>query len=342
MNKLKFNDSEYPLFYPNYNPADNYESIVNGINKFSINMINLIKNFQYEYLSLNESVNIIKNKIMMSCINGKIKWSEELKNSIKSKYMQDEKIVLLMKLYKNIMDKDFSEPINRLFNSIDSNIKLGEEISEIAIKDILDDLCRKYIIVDAKDKFYSFIGSFCIDLQKCVFKQEIFNDNSVLRIHFRIVNIKDDEIKYKKLFSYTLIREPGMKKLKPIEDSDLSDIIYDSSMIEKSFKSGHSMLFSLNPSSNSHKSNNNWTDFITIAPKNDYNILKLEDELSIPYLSFGISVNSYKLQMYLRELAFIGFEKLLSNLLNNFFNNISFDLVTILEGGGKNEYKQIL
>lgn len=337
MNKIKFNGSEYPLFYPNYNPADNYENIVNGMNKFSIKMISLIKNFQYECFYLNESEIIIKDIIMMSCIDGKLKWSEELKNDIKSQYMQNEKIILLIKLCKNIMDKDFSELIDRLFDSIDSNIKSGEDILEIEIKSILNNFFEKYIKVDAKDKFNSFIGTFCIDLQKCVFKPEIFTDNSVIRLHFRIVEDKDCEIvKYKKLFSISLKKEPGTKKLKPIHDSELSDIIYDNSMIEKSFKSGHSMLFSLNPSSNSHKSSNDWIDFMTIAPKDNYNVLDLEDEIKIPLLSFGISVNSDNLQIYLRELALIGFDKLLSNLLNIFFDNISFDL---LEGGVTNGYK---
>lgn len=97
------------------------------------------------------------------------------------------------------------------------------------------------------------------------------------------------------------------------------------------------MLFSLNPSSNKHKSNNDWIDFMTIAPKYDYNTYKFDDELEIPYISFGISVNSFDLQIYLQELAFVGFEKLLSNILNSFFNNISFDLGILLDGGTINE-----
>lgn len=339
MNKLKFSDSEFPLFYPNYNPADNYENITVGINKFSIHMTNLIKNFQYECLSLNESILIIKEKIMLSCTDGKIEWTEELKNDIKNKYMNDEKIIMLHKLYNNIINKDFSDFVDRLFNSIETNLVLKKEITEIEIKDILDNFSKKYINIDTKDKFYSFIVDFCFELQKSIFKTEIFKDDSVLRTHFRIVNTKDDEIKYKKLFSLSVIREHGVKKLKPIEDSELSDISYEDSMIEKSFNSGHSMLFSLNPSSNKHQSNNDWIDFMTIAPKYDYNTYKIDDETEIPYISFGISVNSLDLQVYLQELAFVGFEKLLSNLLNSFFNNISFDLGILLDGGEINEYR---
>ena len=44
MNKLRFKDSEYPLFYPNYNIADNYETITKGANNYSISIISLIKN----------------------------------------------------------------------------------------------------------------------------------------------------------------------------------------------------------------------------------------------------------------------------------------------------------
>lgn len=78
---------------------------------------------------------------------------------------------------------------------------------------------------------------------------------------------------------------------------------------------------------------------MTIAPKYDYNTYKIDDETEIPYISFGISVNSLDLQVYLQELAFVGFENLLSKLLNSFFNNISFDLGILLDGGEINEYR---
>lgn len=339
MNKLRFNDSEYPLFYPNYNIADNYENISNSVNKFSMKMISLIKDFQYGYLILNESVNIIKEKIMLSCDNGKIKWSKKLKNDIKNDCSTDEKIKLLKKMYKNILNKDFSEIIDRVYESIDIQIRIDEEKSEIEIRKILDDILNKYITVDAKNKFYSFIGSFCLDLQKYVFKKEIFDNNSVLRIHFRIVNINNKEIEYKKLFTLSVEKRPNERRLIPIENSELSDINFEDSMIEKSFSSGQSLLFSLNPSSNTHTSSRDWIDFLTIAPTNEQNVMKLEDDKRVPYLSFGISVNSISLQTYLRELAFIRFEKVLSNLLDKFFENSVFDINTLLERGELNDYE---
>lgn len=335
INKLRFKGSEYPLFYPNYNIAENYENITNGINKFSLNMISWINDFKYELLCLKESINMVNEKIMSSCINGKFNWSDIIKESIRKEYVSDKKIKLLEK----VINKDLTEILNRWYEKIDSEINLENSentISEIDIKKILDDFSNKYIKINVKDKFYTFIGSLCIDLQKCIFKKEIFDDGSVLRIHFRIANIKEEELKYKKLFSISIIKEKGAKNLKPIEDSPLSDIIFENSMIEKSFNIGRSLLFSLNPSSNSHTSNADWIDFMTYAPKNDYNIMKLDDDIKIPYLSFGISVNSIILQTYLRELTFIGFEKTFSNLLNTFFSNIHFDIISLFEGSELN------
>ena len=80
-------------------------------------------------------------------------------------------------------------------------------------------------------------------------------------------------------------------------------------------------------------------DFLTIAPTNEQNVMKLEDDKRVPYLSFGISVNSISLQTYLRELAFIRFEKVLSNLLDKFFENSVFDINTLLERGELNDYE---
>jgi len=342
MNKLRFNGSEYPLFYPNYNIADNYEDIANGMNKFSINIISIIKDFHYDCLILNEYIAFIKDIIMSSYDDGEIKWSKEFQNIIKNKISRNDKSLLLKKIRKS-KDKDFYDIFNSLCTVIDLISKKEEIRSITKMEEILDKICLKQINIDAKDKFYSFIGSICLELQKCIFKKEIFFEESLLRIHFRIVNLMEDDIKYKKLFSYSVIQEKGTKKLKPIEDSELSDISYDGSMIEKSFSLNRSMLFSLNPSSNKHKSENNWIDFLTIAPKNSFNLYKTDDDDTIPYLSFGISVNSFKLQIYLRELSFIGFDKLLSNILSNFFKNIPFDISTLLEEGDKvNEYDEYL
>ena len=96
---------------------------------------------------------------------------------------------------KNFYPKDLSvEEFHNILLDMFTNNQIDE------IKKILDDFFEKYTIIDAKNNFYSFIGGFCMDLQKHVFKKEIFEDDSVLRIHFRIVHIiNNEEIKYKKL-----------------------------------------------------------------------------------------------------------------------------------------------
>ena len=71
---------------------------------------------------------------------------------------------------------------------------------------------------------------------------------------------------YKKLFAYTITKENSVVKYMS-EETELTDMPYENSMIQKSFDENKTMLFSLNPSSNKHKSKSDWIDFLTIAPE---------------------------------------------------------------------------
>jgi len=346
LSKLTFSKSEYPLFYPNYNLADNYGPMLNGISKYAISIIDLIKTFQYEQLLLKELINAVKKTLSSEYTVGDNESSNEWKKNLMEKCKNDEKVLYLSRLYCDISGKNTTEIFSSLSTYLDSiieskekNLKNSGETKEEFLRnseEINNSPFSNYFYIDAKNKFYSFIGSLCFELHKHVFTKEMFDDGSTLRIHFRIVNLDETEIKYKKLFTCVAKKKKGQKKLEFMNDAKLSDIDYEGSMIEKSFKNKHSMLFSLNPSSNNHKSDGDWIDFITITPQNRQNIMKLEEE-TVPYISFGISVNSLKLQKYLRELAFIEFENLLSDFLEKFFEYVPFKIATLL-GGKLDDY----
>ena len=76
------------------------------------------------------------------------------------------RLIRRMTRHLNKLEIDLSE----LLGLIDLNIEtLKEMYPELEKnKDII-----KQVIIEEKDKFYSFIGSLCFDLQKYIFKKDI-------------------------------------------------------------------------------------------------------------------------------------------------------------------------
>lgn len=294
-------------------------------------MTQILKDIQLEYILIKELISIITEILASVLIDGKINWSAETIERIEKEYTTSEKTILVKKVLNNVKNEESKDILNRLFEIINNETKNDEIIFEKDLMSLLQRFATNYMNINSKNKFYFFIGSLCMEMQKNIFKKNIFDDDSSLRVHCRIVKYCEDQIKYKKLFSITVTKEKGKNKLQPNENLDLADINYEGSMIEKSFTTSKSMLYSLNPSSNSHMSSRDWIDFLTIVPKNEKNICKIDSETLVPYLSFGISVNNVKLQVYLRELGFIGIEGPLTELLNSFFECIPFDISTLLE-----------
>lgn len=328
LNGLKFKNSEIPLFYPSYNPAENLEVTANRINEFSLMMMDEVKERQIEW-GLLDTLKRCISKLLLECVieNG-INFIEEFQD-----VCSKDEVIRIVKQYANSL------------NNALENTSICEEIGErfaTSIEDVdvtnlsriqnrIETYLEQYTKMYLKDVFYSFIGAFCLNLGKKLFPPKEYNNGDKVRIHFRIISInKERKIIYKKLFAYMIIKENDeIQYVSEQENTKLTDIEYEGSMIQKSFEKKKSMLCSLNPSSNKHVSKGGWIDFITIAPNIDCNKYLDRsdiDENSLPYISFGISVNSENFQSIIRSAAYMEFDKILSRFMHKFFMSIPFDL----------------
>lgn len=326
INKLKFQGSEYPLFYPDYNVYDNFESMFTNMNLYSIQMLKKINNIGCGIKLLKQLLLVIRD-IMKETYDSKSgEWLESDVSKILEQCQKSDRYKLLSKLYMDILERQCDESVKGICGTFNVKYNSSKRDFSSDFWKIWNETYNTYLNIELKDRFYEFIGGLCMDLQTKLFKKECFDDDSTIRIHFRILDNKQDEIKYKKLFSFSITKKIGEKKLTPIENTELSEIVYENSMIEKSFKLQKALLFSMNPSSNSHNSAHDWIDFLTYVPQNTQNVYVVSDEARYPYISFGISVNSVKLQNYMRELTFLGFDKVLTKIIQNFFDSVRFDI----------------
>ena len=301
LNSLNFKNSEIPLFYPNYNPAENLEKIAGRISEFSLLMMDEVRDRQVEWLLFDKMKNYIIEILTACMLNKGIDFYNKFKMECSKNTIIRALEEYAYSLSNNGSNKNICDDIgNRIAASVET-----VEISEpVQIERYIDRYTKTYL----KDTFYSFVGAFCLNLQNKLFPSAEYVDSNKVRIHFRIINVNKDKGE---------IKTEG-----DLDNTKLTDIKYEGSMIQKSFEKKKAMLYSLNPSSNNHTSNGGWIDFLTIAPNIDCNkyIDRSDvDEKNYPYISFGISVNSNNFQSVIRSAAYMEFDKILSRFLSKFF-----------------------
>lgn len=336
LSELPFESNEISVYYPNKN-------IFKDVRLLNENMINFI----YSMYEVIESYKMEWEEIIHfnDCI---YKIIEEILPSVAEDVLLDEKNTFLE---KNIIEHDnYKEKIS-LFNVIlkekqtdtalksiivnfttyfkayfrDEEIK-GHKLDKSSTKvylEILNEHRKNQLTAFKKERFLSFLSEFNTRLQANIFNQEKFKKNDIVRFHFRYTDGKNDPT-YKKLCTYKIeLDDKGI--MRHTNDTSLTDISYKGSLIEKSFNTGRSLLFSLNPSSNNLKKEDDWLDFLTIAIADDYNTYKIEDGVNVlkyPCLSFGITVNNTFAQDIIRYLSYNKFEKIIHMLFLKFIKTI--------------------
>ena len=338
LNNLRFKQSEIPFFYPNYNSAESLEQITDKLNEFSLLTMEKVKNAQFDWMYYQSIVGTIRelvHEVDFSDIQKEESYllqnadrPKEISRIFSRKKCIEEFGKLYYKKENNLTEA--ASIIKRMVESVKENeeISSAKEIYRYAVS-FLEKDTRIYL----KNKLYAFIGEFCMLLGKKIFPENEFNEKNTIRIHFRILSISGTEITYKKLFAYTITKENSKVRYMS-EETELTDMPYEDSMIQKSFEENKTMLFSLNPSSNKHKSKSDWIDFLTIAPNIDCNKYYIEDEDEeryYPYISFGISVNSEAFQKTLRGITYIDFDKILSRFLKKFCNVVPINFEDVME-----------
>lgn len=333
LNNWYFKNSEIPLFYPKYNSADSLKVISNKLNDFCINMMKFLEEMRIDTV-LFKQVNEHIKKSLAEYVDSNILSREEFDTLIKGLENCDviKNLNMIGDMFSNISRKtsQASKYLNKYLDEERDDSFIGE--NGIEINKLYAFITRQSEIF-LKDQFYAFIGEFCMQLSKKMFPEEDFENDSKVRVHFRRRCLIKDKIEYKKLFAHYKTKQNSKILCLSGDSTDLSDIKYNHSMIEKSFVEKRTLLCSLNPSFNTHKSKNDWIDFITIAPNVECNIYKYTkdyENFEVPILSFGISVNSTRFQDIIRGMAYVGFDKIVSRLLEEYYDISNYNIENLL------------
>lgn len=333
LNNWYFKNSEISLFYPKYNSADSLKDISDKLNDFCINMMKFLEEMRIDTV-LFKQVNEYINKSLAEYMEVNILSREEFDYLIKDLENCDvlKNLDMIGEVFSNISRKtgQATKYLNKYLDEERDDYFIGE--NGIEINELYAFITRQSEIF-LKDQFYAFIGEFCMQLSKKMFPEEAFENDSKVRVHFRRRCLNNDKIEYKKLFAHYKTMQNSKILCLSGDSTDLSDMNYYHSMIEKSFIEKRTLLSSLNPSYNTHKSKNDWIDFITISPNvecNIYRYTKDYENFEVPILSFGISVNTTRFQDIIRGMAYLGFDKILSRLLKEYYDISNYNIESLL------------
>ncbi len=343
INRLEFESNEVNYYYPNSNILENLGALGLKLSDFVCVMQDVLDGYKREW----ELYNCFEKNIFSSIRNLAYDENKEVHTmEINELYEKTDIYNKYEKLYNSfteITDKQklIYEIIERLVNYLKTINESQENDSRTfnvnEYCEHIEKFTNNQTQIFLKEKFLGFIGEFCIRLQKKLFDKKNFKNGNTIRLHFRALD-DTKTLNYKKIFALTLTKDEH-GEITSMKDSELTDINYHNSLIEQSFIKDKTLLFSLNPSGNNHEIKEYWKDFITIAPKCDFNECKkiVDDETVLcPYITFGITVNSDNFQEIIRNLSYIGFEKILVKLFTKFFNNIPYRIEHINHINGGN------
>lgn len=217
----------------------------------------------------------------------------------KDLYESEEYLAVCMQLNDRFFKKDYVNP----------------RINEIFSKEI-ERIYRKFT-----GYLYDVLVNFVTLFQDC------FPENTNIRAHFRWYNQDGD--KYIRLCQYSNIDgEDG---------PNLSSIDWGG-MIEQSYKTGNSLVYSINQKYNNHKPVK-WDDFLTAVPL----FFRCEQEIrdtsnrkrKRPMITFGISVlnedKNKDISKYLYILEYLGISQLITSILDDFMRDFDVDYTQYLK-----------
>lgn len=133
--------------------------------------------------------------------------------------------------------------------------------------------------------FLSFLQKICQKMQQ-VLVEDICQKDDIVRFHFRYLSDKNN-------FQYLRLCI-SFPKDSDFENNDVSEIKYGQ-LIEKSYESGNSLIYSVNKEFVQNELNEKWKNFITVVPlfsKNNYTRKYANKPKSFPFITFGVTTNN--------------------------------------------------
>jgi len=200
---------------------------------------------------------------------------------------------------------------NYLFTRTDSTVLNGSSEIEKIFKDN-----KRFLF----DKFLGFLQRLCQQMHNTLIG-DCLSEGEITRFHFQYLADKN-------VFSYASLCV-SFGQGDELVDYKLPDMKYGG-LIEVADKMKKGMVYSVNEHICEHKLNSKWHNFITVVPDftgNTY-IKKVNEFRSkeVPYLVFGVTTNTPKMDRLLYCMDFYSIEKTLADIIGSFLEIFKLDI----------------
>lgn len=167
--------------------------------------------------------------------------------------------------------------------------------------------------------FLSFLTELCQRMQNTLIGDQL-SENDIVRFHFRYL-FDRSSLQYQCLCkSLPNSVDKAQYEVSPIKYGEL---------IEASYTSGESLIYSVNKEFTEHELKERWTNFITVIPLFDSNNYKKNDgrkKKEYPYLTFGVTVNNDKYNVLLYCMDYLSIKELLGDLIDRYIRIFLIDI----------------
>lgn len=214
----------------------------------------------------------------------------------------------------------------KLFNYLftNSNGELAEEIIEYISGEFRTSKNRKILY----DMFLGFLIQLCQKMQEILVEDE-YEKGDIVRFHFRFLADKNS-------YKYLSLCSSFPKDINP-ESYGVSEMKYGE-LIEEAYKTGNSLIYTVNKGFTKKELKEKWKNFITVVPlfeQNNYIKKKVGSNLRFPYITFGVTTNNEKFDKMLYCMDYFNIKECLEEIIEEYMQIFCIDIAQFCEWAKK-------
>lgn len=161
------------------------------------------------------------------------------------------------------------------------------------------------------DMFLGFITQLCQKMQEIFVEDECENDD-IVRFYFRFLADKER-------LRYPCLCTSFPSNINP-DDYGVSEMGYGE-LIEEAYKTGKSLVYSVNKDLTKNQLKAKWKNFITVVPlfeQNNYIKIKKRSKTKYPYITFGVTTNNEKFDRMLYCMDYFDIKESLEEIIDEY------------------------
>lgn len=169
------------------------------------------------------------------------------------------------------------------------------------------------------DTFLGFLQKLCQKMQKILI-EDLCEESDIVRFHFRYLADR-------KSFQYLRLCTSFPEQIDP-NPHDVSEIKYGQ-LIEQSYLTGKSLIYSVNEEFTNNKLSEKWKNFITVVPlfdKNNFLRKNITKNPKIPFITFGVTINSDKFDNLLYCMDYFSIKESLEEIIEQYLDIFHIDI----------------